>query len=189
MSERSQITYFRETGESNTDATLKMTLARAKELGIKNIVASSTRGETGVKASKLFKGYNLIVVTHVTGFREPDKNELTEENREIILKNGGKILTATHAFGGVGRAVRRKFNTMQCDEIVANTFRVFGEGMKVACEITLMAADAGLISTQEDTISMGGTSKGLDMAIVVRPANTHNFFEMRVKEILCKPHF
>lgn len=189
MSERSQIIYFKETGASNTDATLKMALARAKELGIKNIVLPSTRGETGVKASSLFKGYNLVVVTHVSGFRKPDKTELTEENRERISKNGGKILTTTHAFGGIGRAVRKKFDTMQCDEIIAHTLRIFGQGMKVACEITLMAADSGLISTQEDAIAMGGTGKGVDTAIVVRPANTQYFFEMRVREILCKPHF
>jgi len=60
--------------------------------------------------------------------------------------------------------------------------------MKVACEITLMAVDAGLIRTDEDAIAMGGTGKGLDTALVSRPANSPDFFDMKVKEILCKPH-
>jgi hypothetical protein len=187
MPERREITYYEEAGVSNTDETFKLALARAEELRIRTIILPSTRGGTGAKASELFKGYNLVVVTHVCGFRKPDMVELTEEDRDVIVQNGGKILTTTHAFGGLGRAVRRKFNTMQCDEIIANTLRVFGQGMKVACEITLMAADAGLISTQEDAIALGGTGRGVDTAIIVRPVNTTEFFDLRVKEILCKP--
>jgi len=56
--------------------------------------------------------------------------------------------------------------------------------MKVAIEIALMAVDSGLVRTDEDVISIGKW----DTAIVVRPANVSNFFNIRVKEILCKPH-
>jgi hypothetical protein len=97
------------------------------------------------------------------------------------------VLTATHAFGGVGRAVRRRFNTYQVDEIIAQTLRVFGQGTKVACEIVLMAADAGLISTDEEIISIAGTAYGADTALVVKPAHTHDFFQLKVREVLCKP--
>jgi len=183
----SKIVYFSEVGEKNTDEVLKIAKERAEEAKIKSIVVASTRGETGVKAAKLFKGYNLVVVTHVTGFKSSNTQELTEENRREIMKYGGKILTATHAFGGAGRAVRKKFNTMQIDEIMANVLRIFGEGMKVACEISLMAADAGLIRTDEDAIAVAGTSRGCDTAIVVRPSNVHSLFNLKVKEILCKP--
>ena len=40
----------------------------------------------------------------------------------------------------------------------------------------------------EDIICIGGTAQGADTAVVLRPANTHNFFDLKVKEILCKPH-
>ena len=49
---------------------------------------------------------------------------------------GAKILTCQHAFGGVGRAVRKKWGTYQVDEIVAQTLRVFGEGLKVVIVFT-----------------------------------------------------
>jgi hypothetical protein len=84
--------------------------------------------------------------------------------------------------------MRKKFSMYLFEEVVANTLRIFGQGMKVACEITLMAADAGLIRTDEDAIAMGGTGKGLDTSLVLRPANSQDFFDMKVKEILCKPH-
>jgi hypothetical protein len=73
------------------------------------------------------------------------------------------------------------------DEIIAQTLGVFGQGTKVACEIALMAADAGLIRTDEEVISIGGTGSGADTALVIKPAHTHDFFELKVKEILCKP--
>ncbi len=182
-----QSVYFPEPGSANTEKTLEIAKKRAEQLGIKTIVVASTSGETGVKAVKVFANYKVVVVTHAAGFPAPDVQELTEQNRAKIVEKGGMVLTATHAFGGVGRAVRRKFNTYQVDEIMAHTLRVFGQGTKVACEIVLMAADAGLIRTDEEVISVGGTGLGADTALVIKPAHTHDFFELKVREVLCKP--
>jgi hypothetical protein len=175
------------TAELDSQSLLDAVKKRAEELGVKTILVASTKGETGVKVAEFFRGYNVVVVTHSTGFLGPDVQELTDENRARILKAGGKILTATHAFGGLGRAVRRKFSTYQSDEIVANTLRVFGQGTKVAVEIALMAADSGLISLKEDVISIGGTGRGADTALVLKPANVQDFFDVKVHEIICKP--
>lgn len=178
-----RIVYFLERGPACTHRMLEAAKAVAVERGIRSIVVATTTGDTGVKTSEAFKGYNVVVVTHSTGFHEPNVQELTDENRKKILESGAKIVTTTHIMGGVGRAVQRKFNTIQVDEIIAHTLRIFGAGMKVAIEIVLMAADAGLIRTDEDVISIGK----YDTAIVVRPANAMNFFDVNVKEIICKP--
>jgi hypothetical protein len=180
--------YFENPGPENTEETLKLAKARAEELGIKNVVVASATGETGVKASKVFKGYNLVVVTHVTGFTKPDFQQLVPENRSIIENNGAKILTTAHAFGTLGRAVTKKFGTIQVDGIVSAVLRLFGQGVKVACEIACMAADAGLIRTDEEAIMLGGTGSGVDTAVVLKPSNTHAFFDLLIKEIVCKPH-
>jgi hypothetical protein len=182
-----QSVYFPEPGSANTDKTLEIARRRAEELGIETTVVASTSGETGLKAVKEFANRKVVVVTHVTGFSTPGVQELTPQNRARILEKGGMVLTATHAFGGVGRAVRRRFNTYQVDEIIAQTLRTFGQGTKVACEIVLMAADAGLIRTDEEIISIGGTANGADTALVVKPAHAHDFFQLKVKEVLCKP--
>ncbi|MEM0010228.1 MAG: pyruvate kinase alpha/beta domain-containing protein [Candidatus Bathyarchaeia archaeon] len=181
------IVYFDKPGSENTDIVLALAKKRADELGIKDIVVASTMGYTGVKASEIFKGYNLVVVTHCAGFKEPGHQEFLEENRRRILENGGKIYTGTHIFMGVERAIRNKFNTAYPAEIMAQTLRLFGEGMKVAVEITAMAADAGLIPHDRDVISIAGTSRGADTAIVVRPANSARIFDMVIKEIIAKP--
>lgn len=179
--------YFEKEGEINTDNVLRLAKEKALELGIKSVVVASTSGATGVKASKIFKGFNLVVVSHSTGFAEKNVQEMSEKNKKIIEENGGKVLTCTHAFGGIGRAVRRKLKTYQMEEIIAYTLRTFGEGTKVAIEISLMAADSGLIRTDEEVISIAGTDNGADTALVLLPANTQDFFEIKILEIICKP--
>jgi len=183
----SKVTYFENTGVANTDETLKLAKERADELGVRNIVVASKTGRTGLKAAEIFRGYNLVVVTQVIGFVEPNVHKLTAENRAVLEKNGAKVVTAAHAFGTLGRAINRKFNTIQVDEIIANVLRLFGAGVKVACEVTCMATDAGLVRANEDAIGIGGTSDGADTAILVKATNTHTFFDIRIREIICKP--
>jgi hypothetical protein len=87
----------------------------------------------------------------------------------------------------VGRAVRRRWDTYQLDEIIAQTFRTFGQGVKVCAEIALMAADAGLVRTGEPCIAVAGTGRGADTAVVLIPANAQDFFDLKILEILAKP--
>ena len=179
--------YFENTGVENTETTLRIVRQRAEELGIRNIVLASTKGNSAVKAMDILEGLRVIVVTHVTGFREPNIQQFTEENRKVVESKGGIILTAAHAFAGLSRAMRSKHNMYLLGDIVADTLRIFGQGTKVACEIAMMAADAGLVRTDEDVISVAGTNGGADTALVLTPVNTHNFFDLTVREILGKP--
>jgi hypothetical protein len=181
------VTYFNNPGSDNTQTTLEIAKKRADELGIDTIVVATTSGNTGVKATEVCKGKRVVVVTHFTGLKEPNVQELTNENRRRIEENGGAILTASHAFTGVGGAMRRKWNTYQVDDVVSNTLKLFGQGTKVACEIVLMAADAGLVRTGEEVIAIGGSSSGADTALVLQSVNLRDLFDMRVKEVLCKP--
>ena len=184
---RKEITYFESPGPQNTEETLKLALKRAEELGIRDIVVASTTGYTGALASELFKGYNLVVVTHHTGFRAPGEQELKEEYRRKILENGGKILTTTHALSGVERSIRRKFNTIGPVEIMAFTLRMFCEGIKVCVEIAVMAADAGLVPVDREIIAIAGTGRGADAALVLKPAHSNNVFDIDIREIVCMP--
>jgi uncharacterized protein len=184
----SETVYFENPGPQNTEETLKLAKERADKLGIKNIIVATTTGETGAKASKLFKNHNLIIVSHVTGFKQPDTQELQPEHRATIQNNNTKILTTTHAFGTLGRAINKKFETIQIDGIISNVLRLLSQGTKVACEISCMATDAGLIKTDQDAIAIGGTRSGADTAILLKPTNTHSFFDLKIKEIICKPH-
>lgn len=179
--------YFDSAGKHNTDVVLKLAKDYAEAENINNIVLASTTGETGAKAAQIFQGFNVAVVTHHAGFREPGVHELKEEFRKRILENGAAILTGTHALSSVERAVRKKFGTLQPLELIANALRLFGEGTKVCVEIVVMATDAGLIPVDKDVIVIAGTGRGADTALVVKPANASTFFNLKIRETIAKP--
>jgi hypothetical protein len=179
--------YFTKVGKENTDYLLKIVKEYANKEGIKDIIVASTTGETGAKASKMLKDYNVVVVTHCFGFPEPGKFELQEDWKNKILSNGARIFTGTHALSSAERAVRKSFGTLQPLELMANTLRLMGEGTKVCVEITLMAADAGLIPADKDIVAVAGTGRGADTALRIRPANTARFFDIKIREIIAKP--
>ncbi len=180
---------FPEPGQKNTSETLALAKSRAKELGIKEIVLSSTTGETAKEALNVIgeeNGLNLIVVTHHCGFKEPFKSEMDDRTKREIEEAGAKLLHASHVLTGIERSFRAKYGGVYPAEIVAVSLRMFGEGVKVCVEVSVMAADAGLLSG-DDVIALGGTSKGVDTACVIKPAHMNNLFDLHVKEIICKP--
>jgi len=179
--------YFDSKGPANTDATLQCARERADALGLQNIVVASYTGETGAKAAQVFAGRNLVVVAGVVGFREPNVAAMRDDNRSAIEAAGGKIVFAGHAFGMLGRAVNRKLGGIQADEVIAHVLRLFCAGVKVTCEISCMAADAGLVQSGEEAMAIAGSGRGADTAVVLRPSNTHTFFDSKVLEIVCRP--
>ena len=187
MSIETTTVYVEQGGPQNTDDTLRLARMRAEALGVRNVVVASYSGETGVKASELFKDRNLVVAAGVVGFREPNEVAMRDEHKSNIERNGGRVFFSGHAFGMLGRAVHRKFGAIQVDEVIAHVLRLFSAGVKVGCEIASMAVDSGLIKAGEETIAIAGSAKGADSAIVLRPSNTHTFFDTRILEIICKP--
>lgn len=175
-------------GKDNTEIVLENVKEYLNNSDIKEIVIATTHGDTVEKAIDILgSDYNYIAVTHCTGFKEDDVQDLDDKIKEKLENRGVKVLTTTHAMGTLGRAVKNKFGAIQIDEIIANSLRIFGQGTKVCAEIAMMAADAGLISVKEDCLVIAGSGKGADTAIILKPTNTHNFFDMKIREIICKP--
>ena len=178
---------FNNPGPGNTEAVMEHTATWLQQSDIETVLVASTTGRTGILAAEAFPKHRIIVVTHSTGFRHENEQQLMQENRERLDSMGATILTCQHALAGISRAVRFKLNTYALDEIVAYTLRILGHGLKVAVEISLMAADAGLVRTDSDLIAVGGTGTGADTAAVIRPANVSRFFDLKVRAILCMP--
>lgn len=177
--------YFTGVGPKNTDQTIEEAFKRAKELNINNIVVASNQGITAEKL--IDSGLNIICVTHHVGFSGPGVNEMPADMREKLIKSGIKVLTTTHFFAGADRAVRNKFGGVYPSELMAQTLRIFGQGVKVAVEVATMSLDAGLIPYGEKIISIGGTGRGADSALVLIPEHSNNFFGTKVLEVVCKP--
>ncbi|MGC9356656.1 MAG: pyruvate kinase alpha/beta domain-containing protein [Anaerolineae bacterium] len=179
--------YFEEPGPQNTDRALSLARDRAKALGINTLVIATTSGAAAVRATEILPNFKIVAVTHSTGFRESGVQELTDVHRSTLEQAGVQILTCQHAFGGVNRAIRKKLGTYQVDEVIAYTLRLFGQGMKVVAEITLMAADAGLVEPGEPVVVAAGTGHGTDTVVVLGPTNAQTFFDLEFMEIVCLP--
>ncbi len=182
-----KITYFDTPGKDNTDAVMEIVKKRAQELEIRNVVVASYRGYTAEKAVRALDRMKIVVIA---GFPHPTMQNLEETfalGDEELIRSKATVLIATHLLAGMGRAMRKKFNTSSPEEIVGQALRMISVGVKVGIECTIMAADAGLVPTDEDIIAIAGTRSGADTAIVVRPVNSQDFFDLKVKEILCKP--
>ncbi len=174
--------YFESTGKENTDETLRIAKEYSDKNNVKSIVVASSTGFTAEKAAEIFKDKNLVIVTHVHGFRENDSTEFTAELRKRLEANGVKVLTTTHALGGINKLMENSLG-----EVIAKTLRMLCQGVKVAVEIAAMVADAGMISTKEDVVAVTGTGKGADTAVVLQAANSARLFETKIKKILAKP--
>jgi len=177
--------YWPVKGKENTAQTVALAVKRAKELQVDHVVVASCSGET----AKLLigQGLQVVCVTHHVGFAGPGTDEMPPEVRNSLSENGVKILTTTHLMAGLDRALRNKFGGVYPAEIMAQTLRMFGQGVKVCIEITGMALDAGLIPYGKDVIAVGGTGEGADTALVVAPAHSNHFFDTKIREIICKP--
>ncbi|HZJ84334.1 MAG TPA: pyruvate kinase alpha/beta domain-containing protein [Syntrophomonadaceae bacterium] len=178
---------FDKPGPENTDKTLELAFKRARELGIKNIILASYQGETARKLLAYQEGLNIICVTHHVGFKEAGMDEMDAKTRNSLQARGVKILTTTHLLAGVDRAIRNHFGGVYPAEIIAQTLRIFGQGIKVALEISVMALDAGLIPYGEEVISIAGTMTGADAACVILPAHSNKFFDSEIREVICMP--
>lgn len=177
--------YFQKSGKDNSEETIEIAVKTAKEKGIKYIVVASS---TGYTASLLkHSGLNVVVVTYANGFKEPGIQLMDSNTIKEMKSYGFKVCMTTHVLSGAERALSNKFGGISPVEVMAHTLRMFGQGVKVAVEISTMALDSNLIPYGEDIIAIGGTVKGADTAVVIRPAHASRILETKIKKIICKP--
>ncbi|NLI90748.1 MAG: hypothetical protein GX434_00690 [Peptococcaceae bacterium] len=176
---------FEKPGKENTVKTIELAVERARELSINTLVVASHSGETALQCVDC--GLEVVCVTHHVGFAGPGIDQMEKSMRLELAKKGINVLTGTHLFAGIDRALRIQSGGVYSSEIAANTLRIFGQGVKVGIEISVMALDAGLIDYGKKIVAIGGTGRGADSAIVVTPNHSNQFFSTRVHEIICKP--
>ena len=177
--------YFQEPGQENTSATLQIARERAEALGIGQIVVASTHGYTAKCAKEAFAGLavDIIAVSICAGFDDVGWTMSAEERAELEAL-GITVLTGLHSLGD---DVSDAFGVRAPNRIVRETLYCFCQGMKVAVEVAIMAADAGLLDMSKEVIAIAGTGEGADTAIVLKPAYARKFNQLEIREILAKP--
>ncbi len=179
--------YFDQPGVANTAVTLQSAFDYAKANGLKDVVIASTTGYTARMALDRFPhgSFNVVVVTHNTGFKQEGLQEFPKHLRDELTVHGIKVLTGTMVLRSLGTAIRGLVGYSQQD-LVANTLRIIGQGVKVCVEIVAMAVDAGLVPAA-DVVAVAGTGSGADTACLIKGNSSNRFFDIRVREIIAKP--
>ncbi|MDD4498473.1 MAG: pyruvate kinase alpha/beta domain-containing protein [Methanosarcinaceae archaeon] len=186
------IQYLDSVGEKNSEAVVEAAAKRALELGISHIVVASTSGKTALMMAEAVQESDIKVIgiSHQYGQKEKGEWEVEEEYKKKLEALGAVITTQSHMFSGIERSITKKFGGFSRIEVISDTLRsLFGKGFKVAIESAIMAADSGHIPVSENTeiIALGGTRHGADVALVLRPAHSNDFFSLQVREIIAMP--
>jgi len=175
-------------GEINTEKTLELAFEYALKLPSKTVLVPSSRGIVAKKAYEMKPNdVRMIVFTHHVGYFHDDEDEFEPGLRQWLRDRGIEVVTMTHAFAGIDRGMRKIFKGIYPTEIFALALRTMGEGTKVAVELAAMAADAGLVTTKDVVVSLGGTARGVDTALIIKPAHTRSIWTIRPIHFICRP--
>lgn len=183
------VTYFTDRGPANTERTISLAEACCREQGITKIVVASSSGETALQVRKAADpSCEVIAVTYGAGSRFADEVAAFNENRAHIEAAGIRIVRGIHALSATERTFENKYGAKLIPlNLVADALRMFGQGMKVCVEVAIMAAEHGFITPDEDVVVIGGSGHGADTAVVLKPAYAASMFDLRIRQILCKP--
>ena len=110
-----------------------------------------------------------------------------EETRKHFEEAGMDIVTAGHALSGAERCFSTYFGGYGPIEIVANTLRMFSQGVKVCVEVSTMALDAGKIPYQEKIVAIAGSGRGADTVVLLTPSYTRSILDTKVHKIIEMP--
>jgi len=187
---------YEKEGIENTEATLQKVRDRAAELHIRQIVVATTTGQTALAAAEIMPNMDVIGVT----MHAVDSDVYVDRHGQKVLAKDPDIMkkarekdvrfyTGVHPFrGALTNSLRDAFGGYSAHDVISEVLmKLFSTGTKVAIECSLMAADAGYLDMEKDIIALGGYRGGADTALVLKPAYTYRFFEMKIREIVCFP--
>ncbi|MEM3507329.1 MAG: pyruvate kinase alpha/beta domain-containing protein [Candidatus Bathyarchaeia archaeon] len=116
---------------------------------------------------------------------------IPEKIAEELGKLGVRVIRGASPFQGADFSLKLALGGITIGEVIILSLRLLSPGLAVAVESTIKAADDGAIPIDKEVISTGGTEKGLDTAIVIKPSISLKVFDeiegLEIREIICKP--
>lgn len=182
-----KVLYFDTPGRDNTLACVEQVRREVEENGYRYVVVASNSGETGLEFAKALKDMDseVYVVKYSEGME--DNPEIDEDIKGKLTEQGATLFRSPSIDMSLDSAFGLKLAPMEPSRVVHTALKSFGEGLKVCCEIVMMATDKGLISQGVEAIAVAGTDSGADTVAVVKASASNRFRELKVLEILAKP--
>ena len=190
-----EIVYFEKPGKVNTDKVIEVVAKRMEEGDLDTVIVASTTGYTALRLSDALGDRARIVSVAETplirewGYEYPcldPDNKAELERRGVVVAD--KIPYLFHS----SVLDYSKWKAATPEIILRETLYAFGQGLKVAVEVVLIAVASGFVEPFGDVIGIGGTSRGADTAIVMNATYPNHALSkdpekrMCIKEILCK---
>lgn len=178
MSRRAEIVYFDSPGPQNTDALLSIVAERVRQGDLNYVVVATTTGKTALSAGEVVAGEDVQIIA------VPFQSNYWEQHRK---PDEGLVAQATAR--GVS-FIPDEPKVKYWHEVPGespDSLRKFGQGIKVALEVIMIAVETGMIPSGEKVIGVGGTSEGADAAVVATAAGPDKIGDLFVHEILAKP--
>jgi hypothetical protein len=190
-----EVYYFQEPGEQNTDFVIEAVKKYIEKNGRKDIVVASTSGKTALKFANAIRNTRIICVSESAyrkewGYEYPCMDLKIKEELEkmgvIVIDRTPYIL-----HGNIYELSNYNFPTPET--IFKDTLYAFGQGMKVAVEVAIIAVEHGILEPFKDVIGVGGSGRGADTAIVLRSTYSGTVFSkdkekrLEIREIIAMP--
>lgn len=193
-----QCVYFERPGRHNTDRVVQCIIERLAEGDIRSVVVASTTGHTALKVAEALAGMDdvrLVSVGETPLIKEwgaewpvlDPETKLELERRGVVVADHIPYLMHSSVLD------ESRWSAPSPEEIVRDTLYAFGQGLKVAVEVALIAVASGFLEPFQDVVAVGGTSRGADTAIVVRATFPNHVLSkdeakrLSIREVLCKP--
>jgi uncharacterized protein len=189
-----EITYFKETGKINTDDTIKLSIARAKELNIKKILVFTADGIAPLNMVNYLQGsdikiYAVSFPNQLPFYRKEEDQVIEffaktseEDVKKKLEENNITLIQGVMPFEEIvipGAPDSR-------GTIIKETLSLISGGLNLCIQAVIMATDSGHVLPGEDVISMSA-----DTSIIVNGVNSRYLFHplkgLQIKEIICKP--
>jgi len=196
-----KILYFETPGPHNTDMVVEAVRERIKEGDVKYVVVASISGRTALKVAEELQDMRVSVVC-VSGYagwlaqhgveypfvRGEVREKLERLNVTIVDKMPSTLSGDTIDYG------LARYGYIPASWVVAETLEtVGGYGLKTAVEAILMATDCSALPPSSNVVSLAGTDKGADTAIVAKSTFSPCVFDsnaarrFQVLEIIAMP--
>ena len=191
-----EVYYFEEPGDQNTEQVLEAVSKRVAEGTISKVVVASTSGETALKFARSLQGKAGLFCVSEAPFRR-EWNEtwpcLNAENHEALKKLGATVINNVPYVFHDSIVEAARWEAAAPERLIKETLYCFGQGLKVAVEVALIAVSCGFVSPFEDVIAVGGSGNGADTAIVLRGTYPACIFDkdpqkrLEIREIIAMP--
>jgi len=192
------------------DDVMRIAKKRADKFGVKNVVVATNTGASAERALEVFGPKYFIIAAGNPArahYRRLVRHQgISDETRSRLEHKGIKVALKDQSFAqryydhsGVSRCglaeLEERMGSHDAFHLLTVTCNVldwFSDSTRVCIEISVLAADTGVLPTNQDCIAIARPSPRSNCphaAVALRPARTEDMFQgsLRVKDIVLVP--